>query len=124
MLQRGLGIDAEDGIFQTDLVFFGGQASTGPRHRCRGRRAKAAADAFGGTLLQRGLGIDAEDGYRARAPSSGRTCFNGASASMPRTADAGGDFATVSSVLQRGLGIDAEDGGLSWLAAAIDVQLQ
>ena len=61
LLQRGLGIDAEDGTFATTLL-------------------------LASSVLQRGLGIDAEDGPRARWTARRPRCFNGASASMPRMA--------------------------------------
>ena len=107
-LQRGLGIDAEDGNLDDVPDCRRAHASTGPRHRCRGWRRRTCRARRSGSastgprhrcrgwwghetalgsacLLQRGLGIDAEDGIAQMtklAPSTPR--FNGASASMPR----------------------------------------
>ncbi len=84
-LQRGLGIDAEECTpirldrNPTD------HASTGPRHRCRGMSAWPI-----GLMLR-------------------RSGFNGASASMPRNAEAQASAQNAHSLLQRGLGIDAEE---------------
>jgi len=60
-------------------------ASTGPRHRCRGSPDENDRLRAGTLPLQRGLGIDAEDRTQVGAFIGG-----------------GGS-------LQRGLGIDAED---------------
>ena len=87
-LQRGLGIDAQDGWREARRAFDTTQyASTGPRHRCRGWQGGGSGNGGTLTLLQRGLGIDAEDGRRTLLECS-QFC----------------------GLLQRGLGIDAEDG--------------
>ena len=87
----------------------GVEASTGPRHRCRGS-ILSASNISSGVELQRGLGIDAEDRSASWGEPRSRTCFNGASASMPRIGPrAQGWSGSRSGVLQRGLGIDAED---------------
>ena len=85
-LQRGLGIDAQDGWREARRAFDTTQyASTGPRHRCRGWQGGGSGNGGTLTLLQRGLGIDAEDGRRTLLECSrSAACFNGASASMPR----------------------------------------
>ena len=110
-LQRGLGIDAEDGPGVEMAAVSYLEASTGPRHRCRGWERGDLKFTRARAQLQRGLGIDAEDGTRTRQRrTTCRSCFNGASASMPRMgAIAGSEQYGVTS-LQRGLGIDAEDG--------------
>ncbi len=85
VLQRGLGIAAEDRCRQRWLPHARDQASTGPRHRCRGsaRRSRPGRP-------------------RARG-------FNGASASLPRIGPNGVLGYIISTMLQRGLGIAAED---------------
>ena len=111
-LQRGLGIDAEDGCCG-DVP----EPSIGMLQRGLGIDAedgnRTASGGASSRMLQRGLGIDAEDGllnlvaqlpevaastgprHRCRGwerlppdPRRRRPCFNGASASMPRM-DAG-----------------------------------
>ena len=88
-LQRGLGIDAEDGMRRcrqgSAPCCFNGASASMPR-----MEVDRMHDTVLTAVLQRGLGIDAEDGRVGRLP---RTC---------------------SGKLQRGLGIDAEDG---WQAA-------
>ena len=84
LLQRGLGIDAEDRKRPLPREPLAPIASTGPRHRCRGS---------GLDTPERTVGDVASTGPRHRCrgsplrrasppPRSGR--FNGASASMPR----------------------------------------
>ena len=109
VLQRGLGIDAEDRSVSVACTLVLVAASTGPRHRCRGSTRPAVTAHV--------------------SPMS----FNGASASMPRIATEMGtkrgeaDASTGprhrcrgslnmsstrhprTTMLQRGLGIDAED---------------
>ena len=86
MLQRGLGIDAEDGRREPLRLPRSLRASTGPRHRCRGWSLSRP---------------------HRRSPAP---CFNGASASMPRMVKSEGLVGWSHWWLQRGLGIDAEDG--------------
>ncbi len=61
MLQRGLGIAAEDRRVPLDLRRELVVASTGPRHRCRGSVAVEYDTTAPQDKLQRGLGIAAED---------------------------------------------------------------
>ncbi len=132
-LQRGLGIAAEDRQGRARVAAEEVEASTGPRHCCRG---SFGAKGYGATLLwlQRGLGIAAEDRTsRAKGQRRPRCCFNGASALLPRIDGERGRLArpgrcfngasallprivcskeppmTVVRQLQRGLGIAAED---------------
>ena len=112
-LQRGLGIDAEDGSEGRGDRTGRFGASTGPRHRCRGWNAHYFFEAsiqacFNGASASMPRMVS-----QPRREYSCQACFNGASASMPRMA--------LTSVLrlrrwrrlQRGLGIDAEDGSRS-----------
>ncbi len=85
LLQRGLGIAAEDraeaGLPSPPV----GVASTGPRHRCRGSACTIWIPSATFSQLQRGLGIAAEDRRAVHASVA------------------------HGSALQRGLGIAAED---------------
>ncbi len=84
------------------------QASTGPRHRCRGSALDVAKQHWA-QRLQRGLGIAAED----RALSQRWQRCSGPASTGPRhrcrgSAAVESDLA-LSDELQRGLGIAAED---------------
>ncbi len=100
LLQRGLGIAAEDRSRARSPRLHGDEASTGPRHRCRGSELATGQAMNTRTLLQRGLGIAAED--RTCSPSSG----------------------AVTTSLQRGLGIAAEDRCASAVTPGIRTPLQ
>ena len=144
-LQRGLGIDAEDGMRRcrqgSAPCCFNGASASMPR-----MEVDRMHDTVLTAVLQRGLGIDAEDGRVADRRGPAAESFNGASASMPRM---GGKRQTVTleqyastgprhrcrgwfrwgslglseRVLQRGLGIDAEDGARAARADAIEREL-
>ncbi len=107
-LQRGLGIAAEDRQHERGVEALAVDASTGPRHCCRGsavapslrvggrvastgpRHCCRGSSSSGRTArtpvpaLQRGLGIAAEDRACGRARASWCRRFNGASALLPR----------------------------------------
>ncbi len=84
-------------------------ASTGPRHRCRGSRARDGRQLRGGPAST-GPRHRCRGSWRARKRSSNTSCsFNGASASLPRIAANWSATIAALGVLQRGLGIAAED---------------
>ncbi len=87
-LQRGLGIAAEDRPSEPPWEAQPTAASTGPRHRCRGSRPQGA-HAHGIHEASTGPRHRCRGSpTRSRAARSRRSGFNGASASLPRIAAA------------------------------------
>ncbi len=86
------------------------QASTGPRHRCRGSRAASAYGASPTRWASTGPRHRCRGSILSSLMSSLPSVrFNGASASLPRIGRRGTEPVTPSTLLQRGLGIAAED---------------
>ncbi len=111
MLQRGLGIAAEDRLDAQRLREEVRRASTGPRHRCRGSRRSSCGRRRARRCFN-GASASLPRIARARwAAASRRTCFNGASASLPRIVASSEEVEQHQLQLQRGLGIAAEDRG-------------